>query len=51
MAAALTRMEAPIRRKLAGLASLLVVFAACSSGTERHLEELYDKRVEGTSAG
>jgi len=42
MAAALTRMEAPIRRKLAGLAALLVVFAACSSGTERHLEELYD---------
>ena len=42
MVAASTRMEAPIRRKLAGLAALLVVFASCGSGTDRQPQELYE---------
>ena len=35
-------MEASIPRTLAGLAALLFVFASCSPGTERQLQELYE---------
>ncbi len=35
-------MEVSIRRKLAVLAALLVAVAACSAGTDRQLQELYD---------
>ena len=34
-------MEAPIRNKLTVLAALCVVLAACRSGTDRQLQELY----------
>ncbi len=44
-------MEAPIRRKLAGLAGLLVILAACSSGHGPHnLQEAVRQRDEGTVA-
>ena len=35
-------MEVSIRRKLAGLAALLLVLASCSARTDRQLQDLYD---------
>jgi hypothetical protein len=35
-------MEVTIRSKLAGIAGVLVVVAACSSGTSERLQDLYD---------
>src|SRR5262245_32821462 len=44
-------MEAPIHRRLAVLALLLVALASCSSGTDRQLQELYEngtkERLQG----
>jgi len=42
MVVASTRMEASIRKKLTWLASLLVILASCSAGTDQQLQKLYD---------
>ena len=48
MVAASIRMEVSIRRKLAALAALLVAVAvaACGSGTDRQLQELYERGTQ-----